>query len=98
MKKIYLILLIALSVKADPMNAQTVPNYGFEHLNYDGTSSNWGNMFLFPMWIDTNGSSYVDSIAFDNNWFYRPTNDAFLGNTAIELSNAWDYTTNQGIA
>jgi len=96
MKKTATILMIALFLKASLSQAQ-IPNSSFEHLNYDGTISNWGSVFLFPMWIDTSGSSYVDSIVFDNNWFYTLTNDAFLGSTAIELSNAWDYTTNLGI-
>jgi len=49
------------------------------------------------MWIDSTGSSYVDSIVFDN-YFYATTPDAHWGNRAMELRNAWDYTLNQGIA
>src|SRR6185369_12246751 len=30
--------------------------------------------------------------------FYGPTNDANNGSTALELRNAWDFTTNTGIA
>jgi hypothetical protein len=95
MKKIFTLLVIALTIKEDEANFQKIL---FENLNNDGTVSNWGNMYLFPMWIDTDGTSYVDSIVFDNYWFYIPTTDALLGNTAMELSNAWDFTTNQGIA
>lgn len=98
MKKIFTVLVIALSLKAMSAQAQTIPNNGFEYLNPDGSLSNWGNVYLMPMWIDTNGSSYVDSIVFDNQYFYAPTSDANGGSTALELRNAWDYTTNTGIA
>jgi hypothetical protein len=74
-----------------------IPNSGFEQLNADGTVRNWGGVYLLPMYIDSSGNSFVDSIVFDN-YFYFHTNDAHWGNSAIEMRNAWDYTTNQGMA
>lgn len=61
-----------------------IPNAGFENLNSDNTTCNWGNVY---MW------SGNDSIVWDNNWFYASTTDAHSGQRAIELSNAYNYTT-----
>ena len=74
-----------------------IPNWGFEQVNADGRMRNWGNVYLMPMYIDSMGNSYVDSIVFDN-YFYFRTADSHWGSTAMELRNAWDYTTNMGIA
>jgi hypothetical protein len=49
------------------------------------------------VWFDSTGVSHPDSIVYDGP-FYAPTNDAFHGNTALELRNAWNFTTNTGIA
>lgn len=86
-------LLFALTLSA---KAQ-VPNNGFENLNADGTLSNWGNVYLFPITIDTNGVSTSDSIVFDN-YFYAPTTDAHSGSLAMEMRNAYNYTTGHGIS
>lgn len=88
---LFLILVQILSGKAQ------VPNNGFENLNADGTLSNWGNVYLLPISIDTNGVSISDSIVFDN-YFYAPTTDAHSGSFAMEIRNAYNYTTGQGIS
>lgn len=72
-----------------------IPNGDFENLNHDGTLSNWGNVYLFSVVIDTTGGSLIDSIEFDNGYFYKPTNDAHSGNTAMLLSNCYNHTNNQ---
>jgi len=97
MKKIFTVLVIALTLNAMSAQGQTIPNNGFESLNPDSSLSNWGNVYIIPVWVDTNGNSYTDSIVYDNR-YYAPTSDAYSGNTALELRNAWDYTTNTGIA
>jgi hypothetical protein len=98
MKKIITTIVIALSIKVSTAQLQTVYNSNFELLNNDNTLRNWGNVYLFSVWLDSAGiSHYTDSIVFDN-YFYAPTSDAYSGNTALELRNAWNYTTNTGIA
>ena len=89
-------LLLLLVLGFTKTNAQ-IPNPGFELLNVDGSVSNWGNVYLFSVTIDTNGVSTVDSIVFDNQ-FYAPTTDAHSGNYAMEMRNAFNFTTGTGIA
>jgi hypothetical protein len=86
------LLFFGISVKSQ------IPNYGFEQLNSDGSIRNWGNVYLWPMYIDSSGSSYVDSLVFDGGFLYGTTTDAHFGQRALELRNAWDFTTNQGIS
>lgn len=74
-----------------------VPNSNFNLLNSDGTLANWGNVYIFQAWLDTNGVMHSDSIVFDGP-FYGPTTDAYSGSHALELHNAWNYTSNIGIA
>jgi len=74
-----------------------VPNSNFNLLNSDGTLANWGNVYLFQAWLDTNGVMHGDSIVFDGP-LYAPTSDAYSGSHALELHNAWNYTSNTGIA
>ena len=95
MKKSLLVLTLIFSSLVYSMMAQ-VPNGGFENLNYDSTISNWGSLVFICIIIDTNGVSHGDSIVFDGE-FYAPTTDAHSGSTAIELRNAYDFTTNAGI-
>lgn len=90
-------LVIALSLKAPAIWAQSVYNAGFEYLNPDGSVQHWGNVYLMPFHLDSTGGSLVDSIVFDNQ-FYAPATDAHTGALALELRNAWNYTTNTGIA
>ena len=96
MKKIYFLLLPAFLLLHTVSNAQ-VPNPGFENLNADGSVSNWGNVYLFSVWIDSTGVSHGDSIVFDN-YFYFSTTDAHTGSRALEMRNAFNFTTNQGTA
>lgn len=96
MKKTILILLVALLYKAATCLAQ-VQNPNFEKLNADGSICNWGNVYLFSVSIDSNGVSSTDSIIFDQQFYARST-DAYIGSSALELRNAWNYTTNEGIA
>ena len=74
-----------------------VPNSNFNLLNSDGTLANWGNVYLFQAWLDTNGVMHGDSIVFDGP-LYAATSDAYSGSHALELHNAWNYTSNTGIA
>jgi hypothetical protein len=97
MKKIFTILVIALSLKAGITQAQTIANSGFEQINTDGSPMNWGNVYLGLSWIDSSGISHSDSIVYDNA-YYAPSNDAYAGTKALELRNAWNYTSNTGIA
>jgi len=78
-------------------NAQVVPNSGFEQLNPDGTLTNWGNIYLVPITIDSSGNQTFNTIVYDGP-FYAPSTDAHTGNGALELRNAWDFTANAGIA
>lgn len=72
-------------------------NPGFENLNSNGTCSNWGNNYIFSVFIDSSGVVTGDSIVFDNQ-FYAATTDAHSGSYALELRNAYNFTTNEGIA
>lgn len=94
--KIYTSLLMLLVI-AGAVKAQ-VPNSNFEELNFDGTLRNWGSVYLFSVTLDSNGVSTTDSIVFGNTYFYAPSTDAFTGNYALELSNAYNFTTGMGIA
>lgn len=78
-------------------SAQSVHNGSFEDLNADGTLRNWGNVYLVSVWIDSSGVSHFDSIVYDNR-YYGPSTDAFNGSHCLELRNAWNFTTNTGIA
>jgi hypothetical protein len=77
--------------------AQVVPNHGFEHLNPDGTLTNWGNIYLVPITIDSSGNQTFNTIVYDGQ-FYAHSTDAHSGTGALELRNAWDFTANAGIA
>lgn len=74
-----------------------IPNSSFEKINPDGTLCNWGNVYIFGVSIDSNGVNHSDSIVYDNP-FYAPVNDAFGGSHALQLANAYNFTTNTGIA
>lgn len=98
MKKITTLLFICLAFNRFNSNAQTILNPDFELVNSDGSMQYWGNVYLFPVWIDSAGISHTDSILFDGPYLYAPTNDAYTGSHALELTNAWNFTTNTGIA
>jgi hypothetical protein len=96
MKKILTVLVLAFSSNAFPSLAQ-IPNSGFENLNTDGTLQHWGNLYISSVWFDSLGNSHADSIVYDNQ-YYAPSSDAHSGTYALELRNAWNFTTNVGIA
>lgn len=78
--------------------AQTqIPNGDFESLLQDGSLSNWGNVYLMSVWIDdSTGVFHGDSLIYDGP-FYAPTTDAYSGSGALELRNAYNFTTGNGI-
>jgi hypothetical protein len=51
---------------------------------------------MFPVSIDTDGSSTMDSLVF-NHYFYFSTTDAHSGSRALEISNAYNYTRSECI-
>lgn len=95
MNKKLLIILVLIPLLRITAIAQ-VPNPGFETLLSNGYPANWGNVYIFSAWIDSNGVSHGDSILFDG-WFYQSTNDAHSGQYALELRNAYNVTQNYAI-
>ena len=49
-----------------------IPNGDFEALLYDGTLSNWGNITLFAVIIDSAGNTIQDSLIFDGPFWVLP--------------------------
>jgi len=90
--------LIAFGILCFSVKAQ-IPNNGFETLNTDNNISQWSKTFLTVIIIDSTGS-HGDSIVFDspNNALYLPTTDAHSGQYALEMRNAFNFTSNSGIA
>ena len=97
MRKIIPLFFIAFSLKAILLQAQPITNNGFEQLNSDGTIRYWGNIYISSVWIDSLGVSHSDSIVHDGS-YYAPTNDAYSGSHALELRNAWNFSSQTGIA
>jgi len=97
MKNAKLLLLITFAFSTFKVQAQIIPNNSFEILNPDNTLSNWGNVYITSVWLDSLGNSFTDSVVIDNQ-YYAPTSDAHSGSTALELRNAWNFTTGTGIA
>jgi hypothetical protein len=96
MKKVFLLLMLSAFAFIANVNAQ-IPNSDFESNLYDGSLGNWGNVYLMSVTIDdSTGVSHGDSIIYDGP-FYALSNDAHTGNGALELRNAYNYTTGQGI-
>jgi len=95
MKK--LIALIILSMFLDSIETKSqIPNGDFENVLYDGTLSNWGNITLFSVIIDSTGTTIQDSLIFDGP-FCGVTTDAHSGNYALEMRNMYNYTANETI-
>ncbi|WP_300665886.1 T9SS type A sorting domain-containing protein [Fluviicola sp.] len=94
-----LLTLMAFGVLSFSLQAQ-IPNNGFETLNADNNVSQWSKSFLTVIWIDSTGESHGDSIVFDspNHALYLPTTDAHSGQYALEMRNAFNVTSNVGIA
>lgn len=96
MKKILLVILILFAFNS--MDAQTIPNAGFEDTLVGGQLSNWGNVYLTSITIDSLGNTITDSIVFDGGgYYYGKSPDAHSGNSALILRNAYNYTANYGI-
>ncbi len=76
-----------------------IPNNGFETITSDNHISQWSKSFLISITIDSTGESTGDSIVFDNpdNQLYRSTTDAHSGQYAMEMTNAYNYTSNTGL-
>ena|SRR6218665_2336717 len=76
-----------------------VPNGTFELLTSDNHVSQWVKNFLISISIDSTGEFHSDSIVFDHsdNQLYRATTDAHTGAYALEMTNAYNYTTNSGM-
>lgn len=91
--------LIVFAILALTAKAQ-IPNNGFETLNSDNNVSQWSKAFLTVIWIDSTGESHGDSIVFDspNQALYLPSTDAHSGQYALEMRNAYNYTSTVGIA
>lgn len=94
MKKYLLLLLI--SATFGNVSAQ-IPNSGFELTNSFGGPSNWGRILLIASTMDSNGVFHTDSIVYDQALYFQTT-DAYAGQYALEIHNAFNYTQNYGIA
>lgn len=94
-----MITLAAFGILVFSVKAQ-IPNNGFETLNADNNVSQWSKSFLMVIWIDSTGESHGDSIVFDspNHALYLPTTDAHSGQYALEMRNAYNFTSNTGIS
>ncbi|MBK7431217.1 MAG: hypothetical protein IPI62_09885 [Bacteroidetes bacterium] len=95
MKKLIFLIILSMFLKNVETKAQ-IPNGDFEALLYDGTLSNWGNITLFAVIIDSAGNTIQDSLIFDGP-FCGVTTDAHSGNYALEMRNMFNYTTNETI-
>lgn len=91
--------LLAFGILGFSAKAQ-IPNSGFETLNPENNISQWSKTFLTVIIIDSTGESHGDSIVFDspNHALYLPTTDAHSGQYALEMRNAFNFTSNTGIA
>ena len=93
--KTILLSLMLLTTSLFACNAQ-VMNQGFEDLNTDGSIQYWGIMHLLAISIDTSGNTVSDSIVVDQSYCQTST-DAHSGLRAVEMRNAFNYTTNTAI-
>jgi hypothetical protein len=87
-------LCVALLVLAGFTLKAQVPNSGFEILNSNNNTAFWGEAHLITIWLDSSGA-HTDSILYDDpgGRLYFPTTDAYQGMYALELRNAFNYTT-----
>ena len=88
MKKLIFLIILSMFLKNVETKAQ-IPNGDFEALLYDGTLSNWGNITLFAVIIDSAGNTIQDSLIFDGP-FCGVTTDAHSGNYALEMRRSMD--------
>jgi hypothetical protein len=85
---------MAVLVMTTFMAKAQVPNGGFEILNSNNNTAFWGEVHLINIWLDSSGA-HTDSILYDDpgHRLYFPTTDAYQGTYALELRNAFNYTT-----
>ena len=88
--KILLTSLLIFCIQVSKSDGQ-IPNHDFEIVLADGHLSNWGNIFLSADVINSAGNQIVDSIIF-NCPFNGPTSDSYSGSSALEIRNAYSYT------
>ncbi len=74
-----------------------IPNGDFETILSDGTLSNWGNVTLFAVMVDSAGNVIQDSLIFDGP-FCAATTDAHSGSHALEMRNMLHYNYNESVA
>ena len=93
-------LLLLSTLLSSSVFSQTIPNSGFEILTSDNHVSQWAKSFLMNITIDSTGESHSDSIVFANpdNQLYRSTTDAHSGQYALEMTNAFNFTTHTSLA
>ncbi len=94
MKKL---LFFTLMTAATITTKSQIVNNSFENLNPNGTIKNWGDLFIWSGSLDTNGVWQADSVIFDNELYFS-TNDANTGLRALEMRNAFNFTTSQKIS
>lgn len=90
-------LILAITLLGTSMAHAQVPNSSFEELNGFNNISQWGKTLLLSVIIDSSGGEQADSIVFDNQLYFA-TPDAHTGVQAMEMRNAYNFTSNQGIA
>jgi len=83
-----------LAVALGSMQAQVV-NGNFETIKDNGMISNWNTNRLLPVAIEVEGEPVQNPISFGC-WpgFVFPSSDAYCGQNAMQLTNAWDMQQN----
>jgi hypothetical protein len=68
-----------------------VPNAGFETFNDSGNISSWGQFYAVPFVLDIEtGESYSPIVWDGDAGFVFSSNDAYIGDHAMEIRNAFD--------
>ncbi|HLA55459.1 MAG TPA: T9SS type A sorting domain-containing protein [Flavobacterium sp.] len=95
MKKFYILFITALTTGA----LAQVPNSSFEEtIGYGNELRYWGAFFTIPVTFDLNGTGQSDLIVYDGvSSFCHPVTDAFSGEKAMEIRNAYNETTDKVI-
>jgi Secretion system C-terminal sorting domain len=92
--------ILFLAILAVVTSQAQVINSDFEIIKPNGKISNWGINFFQPVSIDVgSGQSVADQILFDNyiDFSVSSTNEAFSGNKALDIRNAYNNTKQQVI-
>ena len=77
-----------------------IPNSIFEQLFSNGVHTHhWGAFLSISAWINTNGLGHIDSVVSTSPvpHICYATTDAYIGNNALEVSNAYNYDASQPI-